>query len=71
MAYGDFKATAFEKILCDKTFKNAQKPKYDGYQRGLHSLFYKFFSIRSLLHLHHQGSYDQRPSLRELREPRG
>ena len=43
MAYGDFKdltrRTASDKILHDKAFN----PKYDGYQRGLASMVYKFF----------------------------
>ena len=47
MAYGDFKdlkrRTASDKILRDKAFNIAKNPKYDGYQRGLASMFYKFF----------------------------
>ena len=47
MAYGDFKdltrRTASDKILRDKAFNIAKNPKCDGYQRGLASMFYKFF----------------------------
>ena len=47
MGYGDFKdltrRTASEKILRDKAFNIAKNPKYDGYQRGLASMVYKFF----------------------------
>ena len=47
MAYGDFKEltkrTAADKVLRDKAFNNAKHPKYDGYQRGLASMVYKFF----------------------------
>ena len=47
MAYGDFKhlkwRTASDKILRDKAFNIAKNPKYDGYQRGLASIVYKFF----------------------------
>ena len=47
MAQGDFKAlarrTASDKILRDKEFNIAKNPKYDGYQRGLASIVYKFF----------------------------
>ena len=47
MAYGDFKdwtrRTASDKTLCDKAFMIAKNPKYDGYQRGLASMAYKFF----------------------------
>ena len=48
MAYGDFKdlakRTVADKVLKDKAFNIAKDPKYDGYQRGLASMVYKFFS---------------------------
>ena len=51
MAYGDFKdlkrRTASDKILRDKAFNIAKNPKYDGYQRGLASMVYKFFDKNS------------------------
>ena len=47
MAYGDFrdlaKRTAADKVLRDKAFKNASDQKYNGYQRRLASMVYKFF----------------------------
>ena len=47
MAYEDFKdikrRTASDKILRNKAFNIAKNPKYDGYQRGLASMVYKFF----------------------------
>ena len=47
MAYRDFKdlarRTASNKILLDKAFNIAENLKYDGYQRGLASVVYKFF----------------------------
>ena len=47
MAYGKSKhlakRTQSHNILRDKAFKIASDPKYDGYQRGLASLVYKFF----------------------------
>ena len=47
MAYGHFKdtkrRTASDKILRDKAFNVSKNPKYDGYQRGLASMVYKFF----------------------------
>ena len=50
LAYGDFKdlvrRTASNKILRDKAF-NIAKNKYDGYQRGLASMVYKFFDKTS------------------------
>ena len=46
MAYEDFKylaqRTVFDKVLRDKSFNIAKIPNYDGYQRGLASLVYKF-----------------------------
>ena len=33
----------------DKAFKIASDPKYDGYQRGLASMVYKFFDKKSAL----------------------
>ena len=47
MAYGDFKylarRTASDKVLRDKAFNIAKNLRYDGYQRGLASMVYKFF----------------------------
>ena len=37
------KRTHSDKVLRDKAFKFASDPKYDGYQRGLASMVYKFF----------------------------
>ena len=36
-----------DKFLKDKAFNIAEDPKYDGYQRGLASLVYKFFDKKS------------------------
>ena len=48
MAYGDFKKrTQSDKVLKDKAFKIASNHEYDGYQRGLASLVYKFFDKKS------------------------
>ena len=47
MAYEDFKdlnrRAAAHKVLRDKASNIAKDPKYDGYQRGLASMVYKFF----------------------------
>ena len=47
MAYGDFKdlkrRTFSDNVLRDKAFNIAKNLKYDGYQRGLASVVYKFF----------------------------
>ena len=51
MAYGDFKdltrRIASDKTLHDKAFNIAKIPKYDGYQRGLASVVYKFFDKKT------------------------
>ena len=49
--YEDFKdlakRAASDKVLRDKAFNIANSPKYDGYQRGLASMVYKFFEKNS------------------------
>ena len=54
MAYGRskdlVKRTQSDKVLKNKAFKIASDPKYDGYQRGLASMIYKFFNKKSELH---------------------
>ena len=39
--------TQLGKVWGDKVFKIASDPKYDGYQRGLASMIYKFFDNKS------------------------
>ena len=51
MAYGNFKdlnrRTLADKILHDKAFNIVKDPKYDGYQKGLASMVYKFFDKKT------------------------
>ena len=51
MISGDFKdltrRKASKKTLRDKTFNMAKYPKYDGYQRGLALMVYKFFDKKT------------------------
>ena len=51
MAYGDFKdlkkGTAADKVLRNKAFNIAKDPKYDGCQRELAFMVYKFFDKRT------------------------
>ena len=51
MAYRNFKDLKrrifSDKILRDKAFNIAKNPKYDGYQRGLVSVVYKYFDKKS------------------------
>ena len=41
------KRTAADKVIRDKAFNIAKDLKYDGYQRGLPSIVYKFFDKKS------------------------
>ena len=59
MAYGDFKVlkrrTVSDKFLRNKAFNFSKNPKYDGYQRGLASMVYKFLTkspLRFQIHLY-------------------
>ena len=51
MAYDKYKdlerRTQSNRALKDKAFQIANNPKYDGYQRGLASMVYKFFDKKS------------------------
>ena len=51
MAYGDFedlaRRKASDKILRDKAFNIAKNSNYDGYQRALASMVYKFFDKKN------------------------
>ena len=59
-AYADHKdlinRTKADKVLRDKAYDIASNPKYDGYQRGLASMVYKFFDKKSM------GSGTAKPS---------
>ena len=41
------KRTSADKLLRDKAFNIAKDPKYDGYQRGLAPIVYKYFDKKS------------------------
>ena len=51
-AYADHKDLIYrakaDKVLRDKAYNIASNPKYDGYQRGLASMVYKFFDKKSM-----------------------
>ena len=51
-AYADHKdlinTIKSDKVLRDKAYNIASNPKYDGYQRGLASMVYKFFDKKSM-----------------------
>ena len=52
MAYGKYKdlekRTKSDKVLKYKAFETEKNPKYDGYQRELASIAYKFFDKKSI-----------------------
>ena len=63
MAYGDFKDLKrrifSDKVFRDKVFNIAKNPKYDGYQRGLASMVYKFFDKTLTVSGRHLSSASQ------------
>ena len=58
------KRTQSDKILKDKAFKIESNPKYDGYQRGLASMVYKFSEKKSS-----GGGIANKPSYQLANEP--
>ena len=68
MAYGNFKdltsRTYFDKILRDKAFNIAKNPKYDGYQRKLASMVYKFFDKKTGGAIKNENMSDKKVSWR-------
>ena len=79
MAYGDFKdlakRTAADKLSRVKTFNIAKDPKYDGCQRGLASMVYKFFDkktrgsgIKSMLQNEQLAEELHKPIIRKFKK---
>ena len=77
MAYGDFKdlarRTASDKVLRDKAFDIAKNAKYDGYQRGLASIVYKFFDKKAtgscVATLANKSAFNNEKLAQELHKP--
>ena len=73
MAYGDFKdlakRTASDKVLRDKAFNIAKNPEYDGHQRGLVSMVYKFFDKKSTGSAVNTHPYNKIQLTEELHKP--
>ena len=73
MAYGDFKdltrKTASDKVLRDKTFNIAKNPKYDGYQRGLPSMVYRFVDKKSEISGANNDIKQNEQEAKELHKP--
>ena len=66
------KRTQSDKVLKNKAFKIASNPNYDGYQRGLASMVYKFFDKKSTLLDKSKGSGINEPNYQlanELHKP--
>ena len=67
------KITQSDKILRDKAFNIAKDPKYDGYQRGLASMVYKFLDKKSKesdINKENKGNFLQNSQLdNELHKP--
>ena len=79
MAYGDFKdlarRTVADKVLTDKAFNIAKDQKYDGHQRGLASMVYKFFDkktagtcIKSILQNEQLAEEPHKPIIRKFKK---
>ena len=82
IAYGDFtdlaRRTASDKVLRDKAFNIARNRKYEGYQRGLSSMVYKFFDKKSVgsgvnMHANNEHPLDlaeelHKPIIRKLKK---
>ena len=76
-AYSDSKdltkRTVANKILKNKAFNIAKNPKYDGYQRGLASMVYKFFDKKSkesgVKHINTKLIPQNQQSAEELHKP--
>ena len=56
------KRTQSDKVSKDKAFKIVIDPKYDGYQRGLTSMVYKFFDKKSASLNRSSGSVANEPN---------
>ena len=73
MAYGDFKdwsrRTSADKVLRDKAFNIAKDPKYDGYQRELVSIVYKFFDKKTSFRDIRNENIFNRELVKELNKP--
>ena len=73
MAYGDVKdltrRTASNKILHDQAFNISKNPKYDGYQRGLSSMVYKFFHKTTFVKGNKNGNILKKELAKKLHKP--
>ena len=72
-AYGDFKClngkTTSDKVLHDKSFNIIKNLKYDGYQKGLASMVYKFFDKKILVEQLKKEDMSKKELTDELNKP--
>ena len=58
-----------DKVLCDKTFNIAKNPKYDGYQKGLASMVYRFFGKIAVVGAVKHETIQNKELPKELQKP--
>ena len=58
-----------DKVLRDKTFDIAKNPKYDGYQKGLASMVYRFFGKNAAVGAVKHETIQNKELAKELQKP--
>ena len=58
-----------DKVLRDKTFNIAKNPKYDGYQKGLASMVYRFFGKNAVVGAVKHETIQNKELAKELQKP--
>ena len=58
-----------DKVLRDKTFNIAKNPKYDGYQKGLASMVYRFFGKNAVVGAVKHETIQNKELPKELQKP--
>ena len=58
-----------DKVLRDKTFNIAKNPKYDGYQKGLASMVYRFFGKNAIVGAVKHETIQNKELAKELQKP--
>ena len=58
-----------DKVLRDKTFNIAKNPKYDGYQKGLASMVYRFFGKNAAVGAVKHETIQNKELAKELQKP--
>ena len=58
-----------DKVLRDKTFNIAKNPNYDGYQKGLASMVYRFFGKNAVVGAVKHETIQNKELAKELQKP--